>query len=84
MATVLKVFDRWKQFLGERVKQAEQAGMNEHTISEMAFQIGEFLADKVDPENKEERVLKELWDVADEQERKVMASIMVKLAKNNA
>ncbi|WP_281887541.1 DUF3243 domain-containing protein [Paenibacillus sp. YYML68] len=83
MATVLKVFERWKEFLGERVEQAEKAGMSEETISKIAFQIGEFLADKVDPENKEERVLKELWDVADEQERKAMASIMVKLAKAN-
>lgn len=84
MATVLKVFDRWKEFLGERVNQAEQGGMTEETISKLAFQIGEFLADKVDPENNEERVLKELWDVADEQERKTMAKIMVKLAKHNA
>ncbi|CAG7602310.1 putative protein YflH [Paenibacillus solanacearum] len=84
MATVLKVFERWKEFLGERVKQAEQAGMTEETISNLAFQIGEFLSDKIDPENKEERVLKELWDVCDEQERKVLATAMVKLAKANA
>lgn len=83
MATVLNVFDRWKEFLGERVEQAEKAGMNEETINKLAFQIGEFLSDKVDPENSQERVLKELWDVSDEQERKVMAGIMVKLAKTN-
>ncbi|WP_284639152.1 DUF3243 domain-containing protein [Paenibacillus silviterrae] len=83
MATVLKVFERWKEFLGNRVEQAENAGMSEETISKLAFQIGEFLSDKVDPENKEERVLKELWDVSDETERKTLAKIMVKLAKNN-
>ncbi|MDQ1908902.1 DUF3243 domain-containing protein [Paenibacillus sp. GD4] len=83
MATVLKVFERWKEFLGNRVEQAEKAGMSEETISKLAFQIGEFLSDKVDPENKEERVLKELWDVSDETERKTLAKIMVKLAKNN-
>ncbi|WP_426446984.1 DUF3243 domain-containing protein [Paenibacillus sp. S-38] len=83
MATVLKVFERWKEFLGERVQQAEKAGMSEELISKLAYQIGEFLSDKVDPENKEERVLKELWDVADENERRVMAGIMVKLAKAN-
>ncbi|MFE5319534.1 DUF3243 domain-containing protein [Paenibacillus sp. NPDC056579] len=79
MATALKVFDRWKEFLGERVNQAEKSGMSEETISKLAFQIGEFLSDKVDPENNEERVLKDLWDVADEQERKTMAKLMVKL-----
>lgn len=79
MATVLKVFDRWKQFLNERIDRAEQVGMKEETINKLAFQIGEFLADKVDPENKEERVLKELWDVADEQEKRTIAKLMVKL-----
>lgn len=84
MSTVLKQYDRWKQFLGERVEQAEKVGMNENTITKLAVQIGEFLSDKVDPENKEERVLKELWDVADDAERQAIASVMVKLAKNNA
>jgi hypothetical protein len=84
MATVLKVFERWKEFLGERVEQAEHAGMSDETVTKLAFQIGEFLSDKVDPENKEERILKELWDSGDEQERKVLAKLMVKLVKNNA
>ncbi|MCU6795401.1 MULTISPECIES: DUF3243 domain-containing protein [Paenibacillus] len=79
MATVLKVFDRWKQFLNERIDQAEKAGMKDETINKLAFQIGEFLSDKVDPENNEERVLKELWDVADEQEKRTIAKLMVKL-----
>jgi hypothetical protein len=79
MATVLKVFDRWKQFLNERIDQAEKAGMKDETITKLAVQIGEFLSDKVDPENKEERVLKELWDVADEQEKRTIAKLMVKL-----
>jgi hypothetical protein len=84
VAAVIEVFDKWKAFLGERVEQAEKAGMSEDMISKLAFQIGEFLSDKVDPENKEERVLKELWDAADQEERKVMAKIMVKLVKKSA
>jgi hypothetical protein len=79
MATVLKSFDKWKQFLGERVSQAELVGMSEETITKLAFQIGEYLQDKVDPKNEEERVLKELWDVGNEQERKTLAHLMVKL-----
>ncbi|EGL16633.1 MULTISPECIES: DUF3243 domain-containing protein [Paenibacillus] len=79
MSTVLTVFDRWKEFLAERVDQAERVGLNDEKISKLAFQIGEFLSDKVDPENREERLLKELWDAGDENERKVMARLMVKL-----
>ncbi|MEF3304898.1 DUF3243 domain-containing protein [Paenibacillus sp. GYB003] len=81
MATVLKSFERWKEFLSERVEQAHKAGMSDETISKIAAQVGEFLADKIDPENKEERVLKELWDVADEQEKRAIARCMVKLVR---
>jgi hypothetical protein len=84
VATVLESFKKWKEFLGDRVEQAERAGMSDETIAKLAVQIGEFLSDKVDPENKEERVLKELWDVADESEKKTIAKLMMKLAKANA
>jgi hypothetical protein len=79
MATVLKVFDKWKEFLADRVSQAEKAGMSEETVSKLAFQIGEFLSDKIDPENTQERVLKELWDVGNEEEKRTIARLMVKL-----
>jgi Protein of unknown function (DUF3243). len=81
MATVLDTFERWKSFLAERVEQAKKAGMSEETISKLAFQIGEFLEEKVDPKNGEERLLKELWEVGSEDERKTIARLMVKLVE---
>ncbi len=77
--TVLETFDKWKSFLSERVNQAQAAGMGEETISKLAYQIGEFLEDKVDPKNGEERLLQQLWQVGSEEERKTMARMMVKL-----
>ncbi len=82
MSTVLSNFDTWKKFLGERVTAAKSMGLNEETIAKLAFEIGEFLDNKVDPKNDEERVLKELWDIGDESERKTIARMMVKLAEN--
>lgn len=79
MATVLETFDKWKEFLHDRVAKAKQSGMSEEVISNLAYQIGQFLDEKVDPQNDEERLLKELWDAGDEQERKVIARLMIKL-----
>jgi hypothetical protein len=79
MATVLQSFEKWKHFLSERVDKAERAGMSDEMITKLAFQIGEFLADRIDPENKEERMLQELWKVGNEEERKTIARLMVKL-----
>ena len=82
--TVVSNFDTWKKFLGERVKHAENAGFSEDAIANLAYEIGGFLEDKVDPQNDSNRALKELWDVGDESERKAIARLMVKLAKKNA
>jgi hypothetical protein len=79
MATVLAVFEKWKQFLGERVDQAQRTGMSDEVISKLAFNIGEFLTNQIDPKNTEERLLKELWDAGDEQDKKALARMMIKL-----
>jgi hypothetical protein len=81
MATVLSNFDTWKKFLGERVEAAKKAGLSEDIIAKLAYEIGEFLDEKVDPKNDEQRVLKELWDVGDESERKTIARLMVRWAE---
>ena len=82
MSSVLDNFDTWKKFLGDRVSAAKGMGINEDAIAKLAYEIGEFLDQKVDPKNDEERVLKELWDVGDESDRKTMARLMVRLASH--
>ena len=39
--------------------------------------------DQVDPKNEQERILADLWSVADEEEQHAIANIMVKLIQNN-
>jgi hypothetical protein len=82
--SVVKNFDTWKKFLGNRVVQAEKMGMSEETISKLAFEIGEFLDQKVDPSNYSNRAIKELWDVGTDAEKHTIAALMVRLAKQNA
>lgn len=77
--SVLQNFDEWKKFLKDRVEQASDLGMDKATIQDLAYEIGDYLAKDVDPKNEQERLLKELWDVADENEQRVMADLMVKL-----
>ncbi len=79
MATILKMFERWKQFLSERVTDAERSGMSDEMINKLAYQMGDFLAKNVGPENEQERILKQLWDVGNEAEQRTLARLMVKL-----
>lgn len=75
--SVLDNFNDWKSFLNERIDQAQNAGMNDATISNIAYQMADYLADKVEPKNDEERLLKELWESANADQQKTLASVLV-------
>ncbi|MFO7264040.1 MAG: DUF3243 domain-containing protein [Bacillota bacterium] len=77
--SVLKNFSQWKQFLNEKIDQAQAAGVSDQMIQNIAYEIGDYLAKNIDPQNNEERLLKELWDVGDENEQRTLAGLMVKL-----
>ena len=79
--TVLDQFEKWKSFLHDRVEKARKAGMSDETIANLAYQIGEFLDEHVDPKNEEERLLKELWDVGEGQGRKTIDRLRRRLAE---
>ncbi len=82
--SVLDNFKDWKHFLGERVAQATTAGMDSETIQNVAYQIGGYLSEQVDPKNDQERLLKQLWDAGNEEQQRALASLMVKLVKEEA
>ncbi|MCL6571217.1 MAG: DUF3243 domain-containing protein [Bacillus sp. (in: Bacteria)] len=82
----MSVLDNWKQwedFLADRLHQAQNEGMSEGAVSNLAFQIGDYLSSQVEPKNEQERILSDLWSVADKQEQQAIANIMVKLIQNN-
>lgn len=81
--SVLHNWDEWKNFLGDRLNQAKEAGLDQNVITDLAYQIGDYLANQVDPKNEQERVLSDLWSVASEQEQHAIANMMVKLVQNN-
>lgn len=79
--SVLDNFSTWKEFLANRIDQAKDVGMSSDTITNMAKQVGDYLSENIEPENKEERVLKELWSAASEDEQRAIASTMIKLVQ---
>lgn len=82
----MSVLDNWKQwedFLADRLHQAQNEGMSEGAINNLAFQIGDYLSSQVEPKNEQERILADLWSVADKEEQQAIANIMVKLIQNN-
>ncbi|MBM7552683.1 DUF3243 domain-containing protein [Thalassobacillus pellis] len=80
--SVLDNFDSWKSFLGDRLHQAEGQGMNQNAVSEVAYEIGGYLAKQVDAKNDQEAMLRDLWNVADKEEQHAIANMMVKLVQS--
>ncbi|WFR58831.1 DUF3243 domain-containing protein [Anaerocolumna sp. AGMB13025] len=69
----------WKKTLGKAVDLGETVGMSDKTITSISEKVGTYLSNYVSPHNDEERLLKEMWDAADEDDRKVLAKIVVKI-----
>lgn len=82
--SVLDNFGSWKQFLANRLQDAQQSGMSHDTITNLAAEVGDYLASNVEAKTNEEAVLKELWNSANEQEQQAIASTMIKLVQNQA
>lgn len=80
--SVLDDFETWKGFLANRLEQAQSEGMSQQTATNMAYEVGDYLAKSTDAKNNEEAVLRELWNAASKEERQSIASSMVKLVQN--
>jgi len=79
--SVLDNFSTWKEFLSDKVSQAKDHGMSNQSITNFAQHVGDYLSHHVQPENKEEKVLQELWNAASEDEQRAIASTMIKLVQ---
>ncbi len=80
--SVLDNFESWKDFLGDKMHNAEGQGLDQNAISNLAFEVGDYLAKKVEPRNDQEAILRDLWNVASNEEKHAIANMMVKLVQN--
>ncbi len=79
MDQVSSSWEGWKQQLAQAVKIGERMDMSHDQMAERAEKIGDFLAQRVDPKNPEQKVLQELWQAADEDQQQAIAGAMIKL-----
>jgi len=74
-------WDKWKKTLAKAISVGETVGLSDNTIKNLGTKVGEFLASNVDPENHEQRVLKELFDAGNEEEREVLTNMIIKMVQ---
>jgi hypothetical protein len=79
----LSHWEHWKESLAKAVSLAETVGMSQNTIDKIAMKIGNALSAMVDPENREQRLLQELWKLGDDRDRAVLAKLIVKMLETD-
>lgn len=80
----LSDWDKWKNALGKAVNLGQKVGMSENTIDAIATKVGDFLSANVDPENREQRAMQELWRSGDDDDRKALAKMMVNMVQRDS
>lgn len=78
----LNDFNTWKGFLSDKLELAQEQGMSDKTISNIAFEIGNYLSENIEASNEATQAIKELWNVASTKEQQAIANAMVKLVKD--
>lgn len=78
---ILGNFDEFKNYLSKRIQLGKTAGLNNEELAVTAQKVADYLADKVEPRNREEQLLKELWKVGNKEEQHMLAHMLVKLAE---
>jgi hypothetical protein len=71
-------FEQFKDHLGQKLDVAHRMGASRGTVLNAAKDFAEWLSQAVDPNNPEQRLLKEMWSVADENEKNAMVNVLVK------
>jgi len=72
-------WSEWRQTLAQAIDVGHTMGMSDEEIAQKAEAIGDFLAKNVDPKNPEQRLLKELWEVADEEQQQELARLIIEV-----
>ena len=80
---VLNDFDKWKKTLYNAISMGETVGLSEDTITNLGTKVGEFLASNVDPENPQQRLLKELFEVSNKAEQEILTGVIIKMVEKD-
>ncbi|WP_138495761.1 DUF3243 domain-containing protein [Paenibacillus pinistramenti] len=79
---ILGSFNEFKSYLSKRVELAQNIGLNEEAIALAAEKVAGYLAEKEEPRNAEEKLLRELWNAGDKEQQHALAHMLVGLARS--
>ena len=76
-------FQQFERQVAEHIGTAQKMGMSDQDITQAAVRVGNWLSGHYDPNAKEHRVLKELWDAADDRDRQALARSLYRMIQRH-
>lgn len=74
-------WDQWLDTLSTALNRAQSMKMPKKLLTKSAAELGDFLFETIDPDVPENRLLKKMWEVADNKEKETIAGLMIKLVE---
>ncbi len=71
----------WRDNVKERIAVAHKFGVPDETVRAIATRVGDLLAKKASPTTQEEKLLREMWNVATPDERKTITTLILKMVQ---
>ncbi|SDO45356.1 DUF3243 family protein [Alkalicoccus daliensis] len=78
---ILDSFQGFLDYLNKQVNRGEKLGLGEEQLAKGAERVAEHLKNHEEPQNSEEKLLQELWKVAEDEEKRHIARALVRLAQ---
>ena len=79
---ILQSFSHFTSFLKDQLAKGESLGLSDGMLAKATRFVADHLAKNEEPRNREEKVLNELWQAADEDEKKALSRVLVKMVQN--
>lgn len=66
--------------IAEKIQEGKRAGLTDQQIAEGIVHLGDVMSKFVKPDSPEEALMKKMWQVSNDQEKRTMANLIVRMA----
>lgn len=78
---ILENFGRFKSYLSDKVSKGEALGMSDEQLAKTTEMVANYLAKHEEPRNREEHLLRELWNSGDKEQQHALAHMLLNMVK---
>lgn len=78
---ILENFNRFKQYLSEKVEMGEKMGLSEEKLAKTTELVANYLANHEEPRNREENLLMELWKSGSKEEQSALSHMLLNMVR---